>query len=58
MEPPCQTPIPCTTTVMHGMAPYDLSKWSVHHSAHSLLAESNLGTEEKHSQHAILDVIA
>lgn len=43
---------------MHGMAPYDLSKWSVDHSAHSLLAESDLGTEEKHAEHVVLDVIA
>lgn len=43
---------------MHGIIPYGLSKWSVHHYAHSLLSESDLGTGENHAQHVILDIIA
>lgn len=42
---------------MHGMSPYDLSKWSVYHYAHSLLPESDLGIEKNHAQHVIFDVI-
>lgn len=56
-EPQCQTPIQCTKTAMHGMVSYDLSKWSVHRYAHSLLSESDLGFEENHAQHVIFDVI-
>lgn len=41
---------------MHGVIPYDLSKWSVHHYAHSLLSESDLGNGENHAQRVILDV--
>lgn len=55
-EPQSQTPIQCTKTVMHGVIPYDLSKWSVHHYAHSLLSESDLGNGENHAQRVILDV--
>lgn len=43
---------------MHGITPYDLSQWSVHHYAHSLLSESDLGTGENLAQHVILGVIA
>ena len=51
-------PIQCTKTVMHGMIPHDLSKWSVCPYAAGLLSESDLGIGENHAQHVILDVTA
>lgn len=48
----------CTETAVHEMVPYDLRKWSVPRSAHSLHSENDSGTGENHTQHVILDVIA
>ena len=63
MNPSAKPPIQCTKTVMHGMIPHDLSKWSMccyvsQVSILGLLSQSDLGFVENHTPHDILDSTA
>lgn len=58
MNPSAKPPIQCTRTVMHGMTPHDLSKWSMYCYALGLFSESDLGFVENHTPHVVLDATA
>lgn len=58
MNPSAKPPIQCTRTVMHGMIPHDLSKWSMCCYALGLLSESDLGFVENHTPNVVLDATA